>query len=206
MSSLATLLRPAAAMINRQVAAKTPARELCAQLDGRVMALRVSDTALAVYLVIADNEVVLTSACEQDPDVIVSGSPISLAKLASPDGDTAMQHGDIDITGDAMIAQQFQKLLYFGRPDLEEELSTVIGDAAAYRLGEFVRGFGEWRRAAQDTMRQNVGEYLQEESHAVPTRDEVEAFRGKVETLRDDVSRLEARIGNLENRTPKESA
>lgn len=187
-------------MINRQVAAKTPARELCSQLDGRVMALRVSDTALAVYLVIENNEVVLASASEQDPDVIVSGSLISLAKLASPDGDAAMQHGDIDITGDVIIAQQFQKLLYFGRPDIEEELSTMIGDAAAYRLGEFARGFSDWRREARDTMRQNVSEYLQEESRAVPTRDEVEAFRGKVETLRDDVSRLEARIGNLESR------
>ncbi len=187
-------------MINRQVAAKTPARKLCSQLDGRVMALRVSDTALAVYLEIDNNEVVLTGACEQDPDVIVSGSLIALAKLASPDGDAAMQHGDIDVTGDVIIAQQFQKLLYYGRPDIEEELSTVIGDAAAFRLGEFARGFSDWRREARDTMRQNVSEYLQEESRAVPTRDEVAAFRGKVETLRDDVSRLEARIGNLASR------
>lgn len=187
-------------MINRQVGAKTPARALCSRLDGRVMALRVSDTALAVYLEIDNNQVVLTDACEQDPDVIVSGSLISLAKLASPDGDAAMQHGDIDVTGDVIIAQQFQKLLYYGRPDIEEELSTVIGDAAAYTLGEFARGFSDWRREARDTMRQNVSEYLQEESRAVPTRDEVAAFRGKVETLRDDVSRLEARIGNLASR------
>lgn len=193
-------------MINRQVAAKTPARELCSQLDGRVMALRVRDTALAVYLVIEDGEVVLSGASDQDPDVIVSGSLISLAKLASPDADAAMQHGDIDISGDITIAQQFQKLLYFGRPDIEEELSTFVGDAAAYRLAEIARGFGAWRREARDTMRQNVGEYLQEESRAVPARDEVDAFRGEVETLRDDVSRLEARLDNFASRRrpPKE--
>jgi ubiquinone biosynthesis protein UbiJ len=187
-------------MINRQVAAKTPARELCSQLEDRVMALRVNDTALAVYLQIADGGVILGSTCEQEPDVIVSGSLLSLAKLASPDGDATIRHGDIDITGDVIIAQQFQKLLYFGRPDIEEELAAVIGDAAAHGLGELLRGFGEWRRGATETMRQNVGEYLQEESRSVPTRDEVEAFRGRVETLRDDVSRIEARITILESR------
>jgi len=187
-------------MINRQVAGKTPARELCLQLEDRVMALRVNDTALAVYLQIADGGVILSSTCEQEPDVIISGSLISLAKLASPDGDAAIRHGDIDITGDVIVAQQFQKLLYFGRPDIEEELAALIGDAAAHGLGELLRGFGEWRRGATETMRQNVGEYLQEESRTVPTRDEVEAFRGRVETLRDDVSRIEARIAILAGR------
>lgn len=200
MSTLESLLRPAATMINRQVGAKMPARELCSQLEDRIMALRVNDTALAVYLIVADGEVQLSNACDQEPDVIVSGSLISLTKLASPNADTAIQHGDIDITGDVMIAQQFQKLLYYGRPDIEEELSSVIGDAAAHGLGVFFRGVSEWGRDARETMRQNVGEYLQEESRTVPTRDEVEEFRGKVDTLRDDVSRMEARIRLLENR------
>ena len=46
MNPLESLLRPAAAMINRQIGAMTPARELCAELDGRVFAMRVPDTAL----------------------------------------------------------------------------------------------------------------------------------------------------------------
>ena len=38
MSSLEPLLRPVTAMINRQIQAKTPARELCKKLSDRVMA------------------------------------------------------------------------------------------------------------------------------------------------------------------------
>ena len=36
------------------------------------------------------------------------------------------------------------------------------------------------------------------ESRTVPSRYEVEAFRGRVDTLRDDVARLEARLAAFE--------
>jgi ubiquinone biosynthesis protein UbiJ len=47
-------------------------------------------------------------------------------------------------------------------------------------------------------MEQNVGEYLQEESRAVPSRYEVDAFRDAVNVLRDDVARFEVRLQRAE--------
>jgi ubiquinone biosynthesis protein UbiJ len=200
MPSLEALLRPAASMINRQIAAKSPARQLCAGLAGRVMALRVSNTALAMYLVADENQVMLSAAYNEDPDVVITGSLLALTRLAGPDGDAMIRDGEVELIGDALVAQQFQKLLRYGRPDIEEELSGVVGDVAAHGIGEFIRSVGEWGRQARDTMRQNVGEYLQEESRSVPSRDEVDAFRGQVDALRDDVARFEARIGAIEAR------
>ena len=198
MNALATVLRPAAAMINRQVAARTPARELCAELEGRAFALRVPDTALAMYLVVESAEIVLSADYVDEPDVVASGSLLSLARLAGPAGESLIRDGSIDISGDAVLAQQFRKLLHYGRPDLEEELSGVVGDVAAHGIGEFARGLGKWSREARATMRQNLGEYLQEESRAVPSRREADAFRNNVNALRDDVARLEARLNKLE--------
>ena len=43
-------------------------------------------------------------------------------------------------------------------------------------------------------MEQNLREYLQEESHDLPSRYEFERFTKDVNTLRDDVERLAARI------------
>lgn len=194
MSSLEPLLRPVTAMINRQIQATTPARELSEKLSDRVMAVRVKDTALAVYLLVHDGRIDLSSDPIDDPDVLVSGSLISLAKLSGPSAEAAIRHGEIDISGDALVAQDFQKLLAYGKPDIEEELSAVIGDAAAHGLGELFRGFRAWRQNAHASMSQNVSEYLQEESHAVPTRDEVDGFRRQVDMLRDDVARLDARM------------
>lgn len=201
MSSLEGLLRPAAAMINRQVKAKTPARELCAKLAGQVMAVRVTNTALAIYLIADEEELRLETEYEQDPSVLVSGSMLALTRMAGPGGEAVIRNGDVELSGDALVAQDFQKLLKYGRPDFEEELSGIVGDVAAHGVGEIVRSIGAWGRDARSTMSQNLAEYLQEESRTVPARDEVDDFQEAVDTLRDDVARFEARLKAAESAT-----
>ncbi len=194
MSPLEALLRPATAMINRQVNGKTPARELCAKLAHKVMAIRVSNTSLAVYLLADEDQLRLSTDYEQEPDVLVSGSILALTRMAGPDGESVVRSGEVELSGDALVAEDFQKLLRYGRPDIEDELADVIGDAAAHEVGKFFRGVGKWGREARATMQQNVGEYLQEESRSVPTRGEIDTFQEDVDTLRDDVARFEARL------------
>ena len=195
--ALETLFRPVVAMMNRQISARTPARALCSQLDGRVLAVRVPDTALAAYLRVSAGAVTANADYEGEPDVVVSGSVLSLARMGGPAGESLFRDGSVTIHGDALVAQQFQRLLRYGRPDLEEELSTVIGDVAAHGVGEFVRSAVQWIDDTRRTMRDNVGEYLQEESRAVPGRHEVDAFRKDVNSLRDDVARFEARLRSV---------
>lgn len=198
MNPLETLLRPLAALLNRQIQAKTPARELCAALQDRVFAVRVKDTSLAMFIIVGPGEIFLTGEFSDDPDVVVSGSLLSLARLAGRDGDAEIRDGAVDLTGDAELAAQFQKLLRYGRPDLEEELSGAVGDVIAHTVGEFARNVGRWGTDVRSTMRQNVTEYLQEESRTVPSRYEADVFRKRVESLRDDVARFDARVKRLE--------
>lgn len=198
MNTLEVLMSPVVRMINRQLRDKTPARELCAELEGTVVAVRVRDTALAMYFLVGSESLEIRGYAE-DPDVIISGSLFALARLAGKSADDAIRDGSVDLTGDAETAQAFQQLLAYGKPDLEEELSGVIGDVAAHSLGDFARNVGRWGKNAHETIRQNVREYLQEESRTVPSRYEVDVFREQTETLRDDVDRFEARLHRLEN-------
>jgi len=198
MNVLETLMRPAAAMINRQIAAKTPARAICRELEGRTFALRVADSALAIYLLVDDGRIIVLGNDIDEPDVVVTGSLISLARLAGPAGEQLVRDGDVDMSGDAIVAAGFRRLLRYGKPDFEEELAGLIGDAAAHGVGEFLRGVSSWTRDAGSTMQQNVAEYLQEESRAVPGRHEADEFRNEVNALRDDVARFEARLRRLE--------
>ena len=140
----------------------------------------------------------VSSQYGDDPDVVVTGSLLSLARLAGPNGDAAIRDGAIELTGDAGLAQQFQQLLRYGRPDLEEELSGTVGDVIAHGVGEIARSVARWGRDTRSTMRQNVSEYLQEERRVVPSRYETEGLRNNVETLRDDVARFEARLNRLD--------
>jgi len=198
MNQLETLLRPLTALLNRQIQAKTPARELCAELEDRVFAVRVKDTALAMYVIVGPGEIFLASEYGDDPDIVISGSLLSLARFVGPEGGQTIRDGAVDVTGDEQLALQFQDMLRYGRPDLEEELSGVVGDVVAHTVGEFARSVGRWGKEARSTLRQNVSEYLQEESRTVPSRYETDVFRKQVESLRDDVARFEARLKRFE--------
>jgi len=197
MDPLEAALRPIASLLNRNIAESTPARELCQKLSAKVVAIRVRNTALAAYFVVNDEALDLVTSSADEPDVVITGSIITLARMAGQSGEAAIRDGSLDLTGDAETAKEFQQLLAFAKPDVEEELSGIIGDVTAHRLGEIARGVGRWGRDARSTMGANIREYLQEESRDVPSRYELDAFSSNISTLRDDVDRVEARLNRL---------
>jgi ubiquinone biosynthesis protein UbiJ len=201
MDPLETLLRPVTSILNRNIKETTPARDLCRQLDGKVVAVRVRDTALAVYFEINDEVITMATDSGSDPDVVLTGSLLTLARMAGSANESAstpaVRDGALDLSGDAYTAQAFQDLLGYAKPDIEEELSNIVGDAAAHRAGVIARGVSNWARDARRTLGSNIREYLQEESRDVPSRYEVERFTQQVDSLRDDVARLEARLDRL---------
>ncbi|MGB5344724.1 MAG: SCP2 sterol-binding domain-containing protein [Woeseia sp.] len=199
MDPLYALFRPLLSLVNDQIGESTPARELCRKLDGRTIAFRVRDSGFAAAITVNDDALSMLTVDDCEPDAVITGSLISLARLAGPDGDKLIRDGVVEFDGDALLANDFRELLRFARPDLEEQLSKIVGDAAAHGIGTAVRGLGRWGQQARSTLRQNVSEYLQEESRSVPSRYEVEEFRDKVHVLRDDVARCEARLAQLEN-------
>ena len=199
MNPLEAALRPVANVLNRNIRATTPARELCEKLAGTVVAIRVRNTALAAWFLVDKDSLELTTDCDAEPDVLISGSLLTLASMAGASGTSALRDGSLELTGDPHLADDFQKLLAYAKPDVEEELSGVVGDAVAHRLGEFARGVGSWSRDARSTMGANIREYLQEESRDLPSRYEVDRFTDNVSALRDDVDRLEARVKQLQD-------
>jgi len=194
MNPLESLLQPVARLLNKNIGESTAAREQCKRLDGKVVAIRVRDTALASYFAVDNETVSLSAEHDAEPDVVITGSLVTLALLS---GEDSLRDGSLDLTGDAATAQAFQQLLAHAKPDVEEELSGVIGDTAAHTLGKFARGVGRWAHQTRSIMRDNIREYLQEESRDVPSRYEVERFSKDVNVLRDDVDRLAARIDRL---------
>ncbi len=197
MNPLEGVLRPITNILNRNIRETTPARELCESLDSTTVAVRVRDTALAMFFHISSDTIILATDSDADPDVVITGSLLTLAGMAGSSGEAALRDGSLELTGDIQTASAFQDLLSYAKPDIEEELSSLIGDAAAHRLGEFARGFGRWSRDARSVMGSNIREYLQEESRDLPSRYEVERFTKQLESLRDDVARLEARFDRL---------
>ena len=199
MNPLEAALRPVAKVLNRNIRATTPARALCEKLAGTVVAVRVRNTGLATWFIVHEDLLELATEADKEPDILISGSILTLARMAGESGVEAIRDGSLELTGDPVLAEEFQQLLSYAKPDLEEELSGVVGDIAAHRLGKIARGVSNWGRNARSTMGANIREYLQEESRDVPSRYEVDRFTANVSTLRDDVDRLEARINRLQD-------
>ncbi|HEY6641741.1 ubiquinone biosynthesis accessory factor UbiJ [Povalibacter sp.] len=191
-------LTPLESVLNRNIAASATARSLCNRLAGKVMAIKFTGLPLTIQFESDGERMKLETAATGTPSAALTGTPLSLLQLASPRPEAALRTGAVHIEGDAEVAQTFSELLKHARPDLEEELSRVIGDVAAHQVGNFARSALTFGRRAADTFAQNVAEYLQEEGRDLPTRVEADEFIAGVDKLRDDVDRLEARLARLE--------
>ena len=185
-------------VLNRGLPRSVRARQLVAQLAGHSVAIAVRD--FARLRVTSDGQT-LTVAREDDAaDATVSGGPLSLLALGGTAAQAVLQRGAVIVTGDTEIAGKFRELLSLLRPDPEEELSLVIGDVAAHRLGRVALRAGSWgRRAARVTL-ENLAEYLGHERRDLVPRNEGEQFLRGVEALREDADRLQARLEWLERR------
>ena len=189
------LLRgPAQQVLDHGVARSTTAAELCRRLEGRVLQVDGGSEVLAMHFLVTGEQLAMEPGYHSDPDATLTGSPLSLARMSGPDPQRVIREGDVTISGDAEVAEQFQYLLELVRPDLEEELSRFTGDAVAHEAGRFARGLAGWADNAGRSVGRSVAEYLTEESQALVTRVEADEFCADVDTLSADVDRLEARL------------
>jgi ubiquinone biosynthesis protein UbiJ len=192
------LLGPLQRLLNRNIAASGRARALLAELAGRSLELRFAATPMRIRLAAATDTLTVTPAGEDKADAVIEGTPLSFLRLASGDAAKSIRAGGMDVTGDAEIAEGFRRLLDAARPDLEEELSRLTGDAAAHYAARFAREAADFGRRARDIVARNVSEYLTEESRDAPVRLEAEEFIDGVDCLREAVDRLEARVAAAE--------
>ena len=132
-------------------------------------------------------------------DLEVRVSPFLLPRLAA--GEEAAFR-EIDMQGDMELAQEISFLLRNLRWDAEEDLARVVGDIAAHRIAGAARALAHGAREAGLRTAQAAAEYWTEESPVIASRVKVEGFVDAVARLREDLERLEKRIGRLEHPAP----
>jgi ubiquinone biosynthesis protein UbiJ len=208
------------ALLNRGIESSTQAMALARRLDGT--ALRVDLEGLApIRASVTGRRLALTAA---DPsrestgservDATIEGSPLGLLQLAATgagregarrSGSRAAAHTPAPgprtvVRGDAEIANSYRQLFSVARPDMEEELSRIVGDFPARRLSQLAIQTAAWARKARRTAGENIAEYLQEESRDLVNKPELEEFLQGVDAVREAADRVEARLARLEQR------
>lgn len=182
-------------LFNRNLGQSPRARELCRELQGKALLVEMQGTPWRITVESLGHSLRMSrSAQEAPPAATVRGSPVNLLALAGSDPQALIRRGDVQIEGDAEVAEGYQQLLHCLRPDVEEELSRLVGDTAAHetlRLAKLAIGFG--RRAVETGLR-NTAEFLAHESGDLVPRAEAEVFLDGVARLREDADRLAARV------------
>ncbi len=199
MKTPALLLAAVEQALGRYLALDPEAGGRIAGLYGKVVCIELRGFDVRLFLAPGPEGIQVLGEYEGEPDTTLSGTPLALARMGLPDTDSADElfAGGVEIRGDTELGQRFGALLKGVDIDWEEHLSSVVGDLVAHQVGNAVRGGMRWGAQTRETLGLDVKEYLQEELRLLPVRPEVEAFLGEVDSLRDDVERLAARMDRL---------
>lgn len=187
--------------VNRLLRMHPESLKRLGDLDGKVVCLCYRPTTDAEpmwrwFLFPSEGGVIIKQEYEAVADVTITGNLIAFARLLGS-ASAPQASADMQIQGDIELGQQFQRIFRGFEIDWEEHSASYVGDIAAHKLGNLVRGMLAWRRQAHDHLVRDMGEYLLEEASLAPRAEEIETFMHDVDRLRSDVARVEQRIQSL---------
>jgi len=183
--------------LNRALALDEHTLEQVIALQGKIICIELSGFDLSFYLAPSLDGIQVLAESDKEADTTIRGTPISLMQTALSDDRKTLFKGEVVIEGDMALGQQFQKILDNLELDWEEPLSQIIGDIAAHQVGEVVRGFTSFAKSALNSIASTTVEYYQEETRDVVHPVELTRFSDKIDVLRGDVDRLEARYNKI---------
>jgi ubiquinone biosynthesis protein UbiJ len=187
------------ALLNRNIDASSAGLELARRLSGTCIQVDVGGWT-RIRAGVSGHRLGLTTGDDSPADAHITGSFAALMKLLTAPVSGAGSGRAAQIRGDAEIADRYRELFALARPDLEEELSRFVGDLPARRIAQLARHGAAWMRGAGRTARENLSEYLQEESRALVNHTEYDEFLRGVDAARETADRIEARLAGLERR------
>jgi ubiquinone biosynthesis protein UbiJ len=186
--------------LNRYLALEPAVQADFARLKDRVIALHAQGPGWEFYLCPGPSGVTVLDTFDGKPDVRISARPAALLRRAFGGADAAGTSGPSGVTveGDADLLQRFSTLIAKVGFDPAEWLAPWLGDGAAHRVGEGLRGLLGWGRASASTLALDTAEYLREETRDLAHRADVERWTEAVDAARRRVEQLAARLGRLE--------
>lgn len=104
------------------------------KLSGRVVAVKITPLPI-LYFNIESCQLDILNHFEGQPDSQLTASVFSAMKLRDPNRlPELIKSGEVDLTGDIRLIQQFAALFSDVQPDFEQRLSVLIGDVPAHLL------------------------------------------------------------------------
>jgi len=167
-------------------------------LEGRVVAVSIRGLDVTGYAAVSNGAIRVVGTPDEAPDITVSGTPGALMQLCRRGADPELfRTGSVRIEGDAQSMLDIKALFSALDFDAEEALAKILGDTLARKAANGVRSLSRWAKGAADSGAAGLAETLVEETRLLASRPRAERFIDNVDTLRDDMARLQQRIERL---------
>jgi len=137
------------------------------------------------------------------PDAVIRPTAALVSRLPFF-GRDALRHAEY--SGDPALLATLDRVFKQLSWDVEADLAPLVGDIAAHRLHAFGRDALASLAQGLSALGLNAGEYVVEEAELMARGVDVARFNRAVDTLADDVARLDARLRILETRQPLQEA
>lgn len=185
------------ALLNRYLALDPESQHRLAALDGKLIKIELTPTPIVLNLSIQSGKIHLNNEVVDQPDVLIKGTPLSLLHMSMAKDRKQFFSDDVSIEGNLELGQQIIDLFDTLEIDWEEHLSKIMGDVSSHQLGRLARGVKDVMNRFQESLLQNVNEYVHEEALIFPPREALNDFFNDIDVLRMDADRLEARVKRL---------
>ncbi|MEQ1527319.1 MAG: hypothetical protein ABL911_11325 [Gallionella sp.] len=143
---------------------------------------------------ILENGLLRNADAENSADAVCNIAPSLLPRLVGKD-ETA--HNEIHSEGDAALLTEIFYLSQNLHWDVAEDLSKLTGDIAAERIVQTAKNTRQQLHDGAENLSQAAAEYWMEEHPLITKPRQLSTFTQQVDTLRDDIARLEQRIKRL---------
>lgn len=167
------------------------------ELAGKIIEIVIAGPEFHIWLQFNNEGITIMKEFDGKAHVTIKAGPASFIGLLSHKYKSVKASPDMDISGDVVLAQDFQKILNNIDIDWEEQLSHWIGDTAAHKLGRIFKHTRAYIKETGKTIGMDISEYLRYEKNILPDRDEVDEFIADVDMLRNDAERIRQRIERL---------
>lgn len=181
--------------LNRALSLDPETRAALAPLEGQRLQLHLESPPLAMEVRVAGEALRIGPAQGDEPDLSVrAGIGALLGQLPFLKSSGATPVGKVRISGDAELARQLQRLAGGFDPDWEQPFADALGPVLGPQVAKAVRAGLREARLQGAAFARASADYLTEESRDLVPKAEQQAFFDDVDTLRDRVERLAARV------------
>lgn len=173
------------------------------QLNGKRVLLKIKQVNQNILVQPMTHGIEITPYQGESLDVTLAATPKALLSILQSGLDKAdLEPGELEISGDPIVAQRFARIAAELNIDWEAMLEEHLGEMPAALIATGLRKAADLGTQGRSLAKEKINEHINNEHSLVAAEQDVEMFMEQVDDLRAAVDRLNARLKRIQTKVP----